>query len=913
MRKILLVLLIMMAQGVFAEQGLVVYSDSSKPVSRLFNDSFGSVVNTSLDMIQEDIGWITGKSNHERDEFVFGFVDSNNDLSVQVFNGSWSGMYNFTIDMDNSDRRGFDIAVEDVSGDVLVVYENSSDDDNFVVLRIWNGVDFSSEQRIDNVEGIAHWVHAIAKKGSDEILIIIMDKDKDIFATVWNGVEIVNSTKFNVTFAGQTFARLSFDGAWESLSGEGLVVYSEANRALARTIINNSWSSPFEFLNWSNGNPEQSVLCSDDVSDRIGWMGVDDQDDLNVRMWNGSSVEFLPSPPAEEPSVENTVSSAQHASCLWADGRAVFSFVDASDDDKISFVTYNGSWSNVSLESPSRSQIIDSEGTAIKNLRLAVSPDERIMALTMKSGNNQLTMAELNASVWLPVKLGSVCEQGGNPTSCADFVWNEYDAVPAVVLENNSLNLFSGQNVEIRANVSDENLDVVLMNVTLPNGSNELVFLSNNSQLFLMNFSYVVPGNYSVQVVANDSSSHHNVNASEVVLVKVVNGNPVVQNMSVVASAVQDDIVTVQVNASDLFAIDSVILELILPNSSQKIFSMKNNSRDIFVISITDTSLTGRYVIRVVANNSFGAIGDVNASFFITDKIVEVNRRRAFEQRVAPQVVRAPSVVSTVTLESDSAPIEIDTFFEGVSDQTIEVVKGERESFNIFVNHSYENASLENVSLVFNGRTAEFMVFSPNVIDKVENGVSSFLVSILVPFEYPDSFDTVEVEIRGVLAKRVRNVVDGRVVWEVILQNASMTEVVQLLITSPSVSEPVRMTYFPSKKRDWGWLIVIIVLIIGVLLLRKNVMQSLKSLMNGIIRERSKMKKKKLLVDALKEVYGSIGNKNDRVDGEKEALEEYPEVGGKRRNLNQFENKKIEMMKASEFYRSKFPKRSAKR
>ena len=163
---VLAAVLIMMSLSAFAApitstqaDGIIAYAqlDTASPRYRLWNSSNNFTLEQSDALYvgtngTQDIAWAVVKGNHERDEVVMGTQDQSGDVNIQILNitKQWGNLLEITTDVTNANYRGFDIAIEDVSGDVLIVYENSSAaTNNVLAYRIWNGTSYGTEQRLD--------------------------------------------------------------------------------------------------------------------------------------------------------------------------------------------------------------------------------------------------------------------------------------------------------------------------------------------------------------------------------------------------------------------------------------------------------------------------------------------------------------------------------------------------------------------------------------------------------------------------------------------------------------------------------------------------------------------------------------------------------------------------------------------
>ncbi|MBI4016217.1 MAG: hypothetical protein HY363_00815 [Candidatus Aenigmarchaeota archaeon] len=628
--------------------GIITYVDTSVGTAlaahRLWNSTvqnFTGAFNNSAN-VGGVIGQVDGAGVHERNEFVYGFQDTGGDINLQVFNGTnWTNLLEVTLGLTNANTRAFDIAVEDISGRVLIVYENTSTADNNIAYRLWNGTGYSEERLIDGLSGggAVQWVRAVSRKGTNDVMIVTLDGGSDYFAVLWNGTiqGAQNNTKINLSLVGNSITTLNLDFAWEAQSGEGVVVYGEAGATRYRNFTGSSWSVQGTLFDWAalsagtgGGSPLQNVLCSDSLSDYIGWIGIDNQNDVDVRIWNGSAVEPAPAAPTELTTAEPAVATAQQVSCAWETlaGRGLFSFIDAAaaDDGRVSFVLYNKTaWSNSSLLSPSRSKTFDSGGTAIENHKLFSSPTtNEIMVQTASSGNDQLVMARWNGSSdWVQptnTTMGVSCNQGADPSECFAFAWDEFDTVPSVRDENISpaVRVVQGQPVNISINVTDNvKIDNVTINLTLPNSTVLFITLSNRtSDIFNATTAQSVVGNYTVRFIANDTSTHQNINSSITTTFEVINLPPNVTGVNATPRTASSGAeINISANVTD-FSIDVVIANITHPNGTVTLVVLRNATQNIFNGTFANTTAGGAYNVTIIANDTLGLVNNTERTNF---------------------------------------------------------------------------------------------------------------------------------------------------------------------------------------------------------------------------------------------------------------------------------------------------------
>ena len=141
----------------------------------------------------------------------------------------------------NSGKRGFDVAFEALSGDILVVYSNNTPTP---VYRARSGGTWSAETALplndgvgpnpDPNTGIVHWIELASRPGSNEIALGYSDANNDLVVIVWNGTQWLTATAVALETTLTTFTPTTvvenrcFDLAYESLSGDLMAAWGSS-------------------------------------------------------------------------------------------------------------------------------------------------------------------------------------------------------------------------------------------------------------------------------------------------------------------------------------------------------------------------------------------------------------------------------------------------------------------------------------------------------------------------------------------------------------------------------------------------------------------------------------------------------------------------------------------------------------
>lgn len=618
-------------------EGFAVYGElnTAAPRYRIFNDTtrnFTAEANAlSLGTAgTDDPQWVVARANHERDELVVGTLDSSNDINVQILNSTkqWENMLELATDAPNAAHRAFDIAVEDVSGDVLVVYENSSAANNVVSYIIWNGTGYSdSYPLVTGIDSSAvSWVSLTSKTGTDDIMLLVhnsqADGSGDLHAVPWNGTGF-DFTK-NITLSDGTASGTTqhFTFAWEETSGAGIAIYGE-NDLTYRTYSPTAphWSTEATV---ATGGLNAVRLCSDPASDSIGIIWQDTGNDVNVRMWDGT--QLLGSPPAEDAQTEPSGANSANVDCTWFNSNtALFGFVDFNslNVDYFNFTKPN-TWSTAGLITTQATAGFASDDIA--GFRFAKHPVIEQIFITAADIAEDISMVR-----WFGSAFGGIGESPIETSTEAlngdqegvSFAWSQYDPVPNVTAITPSENNF-GRNALVPVNITafdNINVSTVLANVTLPNGS-MITYYLNNITGSVYNFTFNltgISGIYTIHALVNDTSVHHNLNASLTSTFTVGDFRaPNVTNLTTTydVSFPVNMVVNITVNVTDDVLVSMVLVNVTVPNGSVFQLPMINDtgSSKLYNASFTHTGTTGYYTYVVIANDTSTNLNNVNST-----------------------------------------------------------------------------------------------------------------------------------------------------------------------------------------------------------------------------------------------------------------------------------------------------------
>ncbi|MCI0365431.1 MAG: hypothetical protein L0219_16310 [Phycisphaerales bacterium] len=284
-----LILMAIISDSTQASSAMIAYGKfgSTSPRYQIWNGSAWGA-ETAANSVGSAPQWVVLRGSPALNAFALATLDDNHDIEVQTWNGTlWSSVFQATDDAGTKDRRVFDLAYEQVSGHLLLVYRENAT--NQVRYRTYDGLAWSSEGSYTMTANNVRWLQLVPKPGTDQMLIIaISDNDKIHKAARWNGSGFTNLVDL-VGIDEPGTKREHADGAYEGVSGQGLVAHNQdTNSPAYRTLNGGSWSSS-QSAPSVGGQTQWTRLASDFVSDEIIMVTLDQANDINITVWNGSS------------------------------------------------------------------------------------------------------------------------------------------------------------------------------------------------------------------------------------------------------------------------------------------------------------------------------------------------------------------------------------------------------------------------------------------------------------------------------------------------------------------------------------------------------------------------------------------------------------------------------------------------
>jgi len=156
--------------------------------------------------------------------------------------------------------------------------------------RIWNGSSWGSELSASDVGGTVQWIRMAAGTQRDEYVMAVQDAVNDVNVQVFNGTTDTWGSVTEVTTTVSDNTRRGFDVAYETTSGDAIIVYCDGDSDPSYRVWNGStWSSASTITTVSANNCNYIQMASDPTSDEIIMVTRDTGAGYEAQVWNGSS------------------------------------------------------------------------------------------------------------------------------------------------------------------------------------------------------------------------------------------------------------------------------------------------------------------------------------------------------------------------------------------------------------------------------------------------------------------------------------------------------------------------------------------------------------------------------------------------------------------------------------------------
>jgi len=253
---------------------------------RIWDGSAWSADTTFVLPVSGEVRQIRIASSPLADEIVLIASNSSSQDFVAVWNGdAWGDT--LTVDAGSGDDRSdIYVAYESLTGHALVIYGQGA---VTPYRRKWSGT-WSPQAPISapgSASGNVRWGTLASDPNSDNIAMGVLTYNQEVWGAVWNGAAFTSTELFANTTPGTTFPCVAV--AFEGLSGEAMIVYSEASGSKLRTW-DGTWSSDTDAIN--DGWAINTIMAETAPgTDEIMWAIQDHNSDLHMMRWDGSAMD----------------------------------------------------------------------------------------------------------------------------------------------------------------------------------------------------------------------------------------------------------------------------------------------------------------------------------------------------------------------------------------------------------------------------------------------------------------------------------------------------------------------------------------------------------------------------------------------------------------------------------------------
>ncbi len=263
------------------------YKDNAQPYCRTWQGDSWSSSQLAGDIGATEPKWILNGYCPTRTEVAVCTLDNAEDVNLQFYDGSsWSTVTELTSATVQNSERCIGMAYEQLSGDLLIAYRSSGSTE--LRFRTYNGVALSNESSLTlPYDSGLKWVRLTPKPGSDEILLVTLDANKDVNAAIWNGVTWTDAIglETNAKAAGDE----GITAAYEGLSGHAVVAWTETNLYAFQYRVwdGAAWSAEAATPLMGTNEPRWVHMASDPSSDEIILGSLNGSNEVNFVVWDG--------------------------------------------------------------------------------------------------------------------------------------------------------------------------------------------------------------------------------------------------------------------------------------------------------------------------------------------------------------------------------------------------------------------------------------------------------------------------------------------------------------------------------------------------------------------------------------------------------------------------------------------------
>jgi hypothetical protein len=412
------------------------------PKTRQYDDGSATwSIETPTSATGDTVKWTVAEASPTSNEELVAVLTETGgaavDLQVLRWDGSawttdWTDGIN-TVSFADTDKRSFDVAYEQSSGNALVVY---ADDDTNPMFRTWDGSTWSGPTAVFSTPpgtGNVLWVELASNPNSDEIALVYSDSNHDLHSVIWNGSswDEAGTEQTLETFLAEPDSNLpeyrAFDAVYEN-SGELLVAWgrSAANNVDYATFTTAGlWNTAYTPIVVVNGNVTILDLSAEPGGDRIAISGFDENGGVarfGLAMWNGTGwQDFTPGIGIDEGFLHTigVDSGSYFAGVGWVgtSGEAVSIYSD-DDTGKINWA----SWSSGSGWAVQTDVDIPGSTTNLmRSVQIKSFESQNKLMAVFSDDENDLYAATYDGTTWTVTEAGIALEIALSDANTVNF------------------------------------------------------------------------------------------------------------------------------------------------------------------------------------------------------------------------------------------------------------------------------------------------------------------------------------------------------------------------------------------------------------------------------------------------------------------------------------------------------------
>jgi len=449
------------AASIIDGDALLAYMEGNNtPPYRIWNGTnLGAEAYASDIEDRDDPDWVEIAASFTNFTALMAIQDTQNDVHVQTWNGTWSG----NLEVTGSSREGdhsFDVAYESQSGEGMIAYNNRQDTPKY---RIWDGNSWGSEQTAQDVGAEPEDMRLKSNPKRDEMILITRDSSSDINIQVWDGNAWNNQTQVTGSSTGD---HTPIAVAFETDSGDGLAVWGDNDETPRYRIWNETdWSSSnLNALSNDGAVVRYIELASHPYTDEITMVTIDDGSDVNAQVWNGTDWTNHS---------EFATSGCNNGFCADViyeskNNRSIVVYDDNTDTPK--YRIWNGTdWG-------AEASIAD-VGAEPREVDLASHPNEDEVLLLIQDNDGDVHFFVWNTTDWIDKgAIGSGLNRAARKGVSAAYVVPPDNAPVVDNITESSDPIMGGTNITITANgasdADNNTLELFCDTSTTPNSTN---------------------------------------------------------------------------------------------------------------------------------------------------------------------------------------------------------------------------------------------------------------------------------------------------------------------------------------------------------------------------------------------------------------------------------------------------------